>query len=198
MPIARRGECEMMGECVVSKSLDNRVCVHLLIETLRRLKNPAFDTYAIFSVQEEVGIRGAIAATGKVKPDIGIALDTTLANDIPGVPDQEQCTRFGGGAAIKVLDATAIANRELRLFLHKLAKRKKIKAQLELMQAGGTDTCALQYRSGHGAIAGCISVPTRYIHSTTECAKSSDIEASIELLKATLEELSSLKVTHLP
>lgn len=198
MPISRLATCDLMGNLIVSKSLDNRICVHVLIEALRQLKTPDFDTYAVFSVQEEVGIRGATVATGQIQPEVGIALDVTLANDLPGISEQDHCTKLGRGVGIKVMDGSTIANREMRLFFSKLAEQNKIPYQIELMSAGGTDTCALQYRSGHGSIAGCLSVPTRYIHSTTECAHKDDLNSTIELLTKSIESIGKLKVTHLP
>lgn len=198
MPVARIGPCEKMGEMIVSKSLDNRLCVHVLVEMLRSLKEPAYDTYALFSVQEEVGIRGASVASAAIKPDVGIALDVTLANDLPGISPQDYCTKLGEGVGLKVLDASSIVCRELRLFMESLAKKKKIPMQLEIMQGGGTDTSGLQYRGGHACLAGCLSVPTRYIHSTTESCSAKDVQSTIELLTEVTEKLNLLKVTHLP
>lgn len=198
MPVSRIGPCERMGEMIVSKSLDNRVCVHILVEMLRALKEPAYDTYALFSVQEEVGIRGASVASAAIKPDVGIALDVTLANDLPGIAAQDHCTKMGEGVGIKVMDATSIVCRELRLFMESVAKKSKIPVQLELMQGGGTDTSGLQYRGGHACLAGCLSVPTRYIHSTTESCCAVDVTRTTQLLKEITETLHLLKVTHLP
>ena len=198
MPVSRLGPCTRMGDLVVSKSLDNRVCVHLLVEMLRRLKTPAFDTYALFSVQEEVGIRGAMVASASLKPDVGIGLDVTLANDLPGIAEQDHCTKMNGGVGIKVMDASSIVCRELRLFIEGVAKKGKISFQREVMQGGGTDTSGLQYRGGHGCLAACLSVPTRYIHSTTECAHQDDIERTTKLLTLVTQQLDQLQVTHLP
>jgi len=95
-----------MGDCINSKSLDNRISVYILIEALRALKGKKipYDFYAVFSVQEEVGLRGATTAASGVNPDFGIVLDVTLANDMPGAMPHEKVTCLGKGAAIKVLN----------------------------------------------------------------------------------------------
>ena len=104
-PITRERELIEMGDCINCKSLDNRIAVFILIETLKKLKTPAYDTYAVFTVQEEVGIRGAQVATQKIKPNFGFGLDTTIAYDVPGAAEHEKITSLGDGVAIKIMDA---------------------------------------------------------------------------------------------
>jgi len=89
-PITRERTTEWVGDCLNGKSMDNRISVYILIETLRRLQSPAYDLYATFTTQEEVGIRGAQVATRQVDPDFGIALDITIAYDQPGAQPQEK------------------------------------------------------------------------------------------------------------
>lgn len=175
-----------MGECVNVKSLDNRVSVFVLLETLKNLKKsrrkPSYDFYAVFTVQEEVGLRGAHAATLAIQPDFGFGLDTTIAYDTPGAKPQERVTQLGEGAAIKIMDSSTICDYRMVEFLKKTADRKKIKWQPEILKAGGTDTAGIQRMSPGGSIAGAISIPTRHIHQVIEMCHQKDIQACIDLL----------------
>lgn len=179
-----------MGDCVNTKSLDNRVSVFILIEMLRELKKkPAFDIYAVFTVQEEVGLRGAIASSLAISPDFAINIDTTIAFDTPDSRPDEFVTKLGGGTAIKIKDRSVICDRRMVEYMKKLAKKKKIKNQLELLPAGGTDTAALQYHNAGGSIAGALSIPTRHIHQSIEMCHKQDIRDTIDLLRACAEEM---------
>ena len=185
-PVSRERELVEMGNCVNCKSLDNRVSVFILIEALKQLKNPSEDVYAVFTVQEEVGIRGAMVATHGIDPDFGIGLDTTIAFDTPGSKPQEQVTQLGKGVAIKIMDASAICDPRMVRFMKKLVTENKLTWQSELLPAGGTDTAGLQRMSKNGCIAGAISIPTRHIHQVIEMCDKSDIEGAIELLRLCL------------
>ena len=125
-PITRDRELIEMGDCVNCKSLDNRIAVFILIETIKKLTNPAFDTYAVFTVQEEVGIRGAQVATQKIKPDFGFGLDTTIAYDVPGAAEHEKITSLGNGVAVKILDGSTICDSRMVNFMQKTADKNKI------------------------------------------------------------------------
>ncbi|TAE50729.1 MAG: M42 family peptidase [Bacteroidetes bacterium] len=186
--VTRERDLTEIGDCVCTKSLDNRISVYILIEALKRMGQPAHDFYAVFTVQEEVGLRGATTATRKINPDFGIGLDVTIANDVPGASAQDKITALGAGTAIKILDGSVITDYRMVRFMEGVARRHEIPFQRELLPAGGTDTGALQ-RSGDGAIAGCISIPARHIHSVVEMCHKGDIEHSIQLLKACIEEL---------
>jgi endoglucanase len=118
---------------------------------------------------------------------VGIALDVTLAVDIPGVPEHEQVTQIGKGAAIKILDSSTISHPKLVAYLQELATARAIPWQHEILPRGGTDAGAMQ-RIRSGIPAGTISIPTRYIHSSVEMVHKDDIEASIALLAAFIEE----------
>jgi len=179
-----------MGDCVNSKSLDNRVSVFILIEMLRELKKkPAFDIYATFTVQEEVGLRGAIASSLKLAPDYAINIDTTIAFDLPDSRPEEVVTKLGGGTAIKVKDRSIICDRRMVEYMRSQAKKKKITYQFELLPAGGTDTAAMQYFNPGGSIAGALSIPTRHIHQSIEMCHKQDIRDTIDLLKACAEDM---------
>ena len=182
-----------LGECVNVKSLDNRVCVFLLIEALRALKKtrkkPAYDFYAVFTVQEEVGLRGANVSALEIRPDFGFGLDTTIAYDVPGSTPQERCTALGEGAGIKIMDSSVICDYRMIAYMKNTADKHKIKWQPEILAAGGTDTAGLQRMVPGGSIAGAVSVPTRHIHQTIETVHKKDLQASIDLLVACVCEL---------
>jgi len=126
---------------------------------------------------------------GQVKPDFGFGLDTTLACDTPGVPPEDMITQLGEGAAIKIMDSSAICDYRMVAYMKKIAKEKKIKWQPEILPAGGTDTAGLQRMVPGGSIAGAISIPTRYIHQSVEMANSKDIDHCIKLLAACVCDL---------
>ena len=195
-PITRERALIEMGDCVNCKSIDNRVSVFILIETLRQLRDVPYDVYGVFTVQEEVGLRGANVAAHNINPDFGIGLDTTIAFDLPGAQAHEKITSLGGGAAIKVMDASAIADYRMVDFLKKTADQQQIKWQPEILTAGGTDTAGVQRMGKRGAIAGAISIPTRHLHQVIEMASKTDIAACIDLLKASLENINTYDWSH--
>jgi len=190
-PVTRERELIEMGNNVNAKSLDNRISVFILIEALRALKGKKvpYDVYGVFTVQEEVGLRGAIAASSGINPDFGINLDVTLANDMPGIAPHEHCTKLGGGTAIKVLDGRTICDYRMVAFMKEVAKKNKIKTQLEVLTAGGTDTAALQRDANGGSIAGGISIPCRYLHQVIEMVNKDDTQGTIDLLVACLQAI---------
>lgn len=171
---------------VVSKSLDDRLLVYVMIEALRAAGPTTAEIIAVASTQEEVGLRGARSAAFHVEPDIAIGLDVTLAVDIPGAPKEGAVTRLGQGPAIKVSDSSHIANHKLNRHLREIAERHEIPYQLEVLPSGGQDGGAMQQARG-GAYATAISVPTRYVHTPNEMAWKSDIEAAVTLLARFLE-----------
>ncbi|MFC3881894.1 M42 family metallopeptidase [Algoriphagus namhaensis] len=195
-PVTRERELIEMGDCVNCKSIDNRVAVFILIETLKQLENPAYDVYATFTVQEEVGIRGANVAAHSINPDFGIALDTTIAFDVPGAQAHEKVTELGKGTAIKIMDAMTICDYRMVDFMKQTADKKKIIWQPEILTAGGTDTAGVQRMGKQGAIAGAISIPTRHLHQVIEMAHKDDIAGSIALLKACLEHVDGYDWSH--
>jgi putative aminopeptidase FrvX len=188
-PITRQRELIEMGTCVNCKSIDNRVSVFILIETLKKLKSTPYDVYAVFTVQEEVGLRGASVAAHHIEPDFGFGLDTTIAYDVPGSQPHERVTKLGGGAAIKIMDSSTICDYRMVEFMKKTADKNKIKWQPEILQAGGTDTAGIQRMSKPGSIAGAVSIPTRHIHQVIEMADTNDIQSAIKLLTHCLQEL---------
>lgn len=195
-PITRERELIEMGDCVNCKSIDNRVSVFILIETLRQLKEVPYDVYGVFTVQEEVGIRGANVSAHSINPDFGFGLDTTVAYDLPGAQAHEKVTELGKGTAIKIMDASTICDYRMVAFMKQTADEAGITWQPEVLTAGGTDTAGIQRMGKNGAISGAVSIPTRHLHQVIEMAHKSDIKNSIDLLKACLERLDAYDWSH--
>ena len=190
--ITRERKMIEMGDCLNCKSLDNRVSVFILIEMLREMKaRPTYDIYASFTVQEEIGIRGANVSAMDINPDFGFGLDTTIAWDTPGSTKQEQVSALGEGACIKVMDSSTVCDYRMVKYMKQIAKKKKIKVQLEILPAGGTDTAGIQRMNPGGSIAGAVSIPTRHIHQVIEMVHKKDVRAAIDLLRASVENLDS-------
>ena len=160
-----------------------------MYKALKALKECPYDVYGVFSVQEEVGIRGANVAAHNINPTFGFGLDTTIAYDLPDSKPEEQITKLGGGVAIKLMDASTICDYRMVQYQKQIAEKYKIKWQPEVLPMGGTDTAGIQRMGKTGAIAGAISIPTRHLHQVIEMAHKADIEASILLLKHALENL---------
>jgi putative aminopeptidase FrvX len=175
-----------MGDTVTGKALDDRVCLFAMLEAARAVEDPAVTIHFCATVQEEVGLRGATALGVDVDPDLAIALDVTIASDIPGVSEDKHVTALGDGAAIKLKDSSVITTPKVHKRLRSVAEAEDIDHQLEVLPSGGTDTAGFQ--NTHGAKpVGAISIPTRYLHTVTETANGDDIRASIDLLTAFLE-----------
>jgi len=178
-----------MGECVNCKSIDNRVSVFILIEMLREMGTVPYDTYGVFTVQEEVGLRGATAAALGINPDFGFCIDTTIAFDVPSAAEEEKVTRLNKGVAIKIMDRSAICDYRMVRYMKKMATDHQIPWQAEVLTRGGTDTASMQRMNAGGCIAGAVSIPTRHIHQVIEMAHKRDIRATIDLLKVCVEEI---------
>lgn len=192
-PVTLVQEMRPVGNFVSGKDMDDRVAVFVLIEALKALREKPLphDLYAVFTTQEEVGLRGAQVSAFGVEPTVGIALDTTLAVDIPGTPTEEAVTRVGAGVGIKVMDSASISTRWLVDEFTALAERHSIPYQLEVLPLGGTDASAIQ-RSRAGVPTITLSVPTRYIHTVVEACHVADIQATIDLLVAFLTARSRI------
>jgi endoglucanase len=201
-----------VGEAVTGKAMDNRVALWVGINAIRKAcgldylnldgiatarpvksskgaAKPAegipYDIYFVACVQEEVGLRGAGTAAYGVDPDIGIAIDTTLCCDTPGIGKDQAITQFGQGVGIKVMDSASISHRGLFEEFVGLAAKHKIPFQREVLPRGGTDAGAVQ-RARAGTRAITLSVPTRYIHTVTEAIHRRDAAAAVDLIAAWL------------
>jgi tetrahedral aminopeptidase len=178
------------GDCVMGKAIDDRVGVFVMIEALRAMGSSTAEVVAVATTQEEVGLRGAESAAYAVEPDVAIALDVTLALDVPGMGPELAVTRLNEGVAIKVMDSSHIANPALLRHLRDLAGAQGIPYQLEILPRGGTDAAPMQRARG-GAAAITISIPTRYVHTANETASRADIAGAIRLLARFLEDAGS-------
>jgi endoglucanase len=197
-PVTRERELIEMGECLNGKSLDNRISVYVLIETLKLLKNKEipYDLYACFTVQEEVGIRGAHSLSLEINPDFSFGLDTTIAYDVPGSTPKESVTSLAKGTAIKIMDSSVISDYRMVEYMKKIATDNNIIWQHELLPAGGTDTSAIQKMNKGGSIAGAVSIPTRHIHQVIESVHREDVVSSILLLSKCIEKLDAFNWAH--
>lgn len=199
-PVTLLQNTDLVGDAITGKAMDNRVALWAGINAIRKVHGlsfvgdksakhhapgSAYDIYFVACVQEEVGLRGATTASYTVDPDIGVAIDTTLACDTPGVEKDDSVTTFGGGVAIKVMDSASISHRGLLEEFIEVARRNRIKYQLEVLPRGGTDAGAVQRTRG-GTRAITISVPTRYIHTVTEAIHKQDALGAVDLLAAWL------------
>ena len=168
---------------IASPAMDDRIACFVqaqaLLELPEKIKN---DVYAVFSVQEEVGLRGATTAAYHVNPDLGIAVDVTGVGDVPKVATKVP-VELGKGAAIKIMDRSLICTPSVVHMMEKLAQENKITVQREVLPYGGTDAGAMQRTRG-GVPSGAISIPCRYIHSEAETVDKRDVQACVELLKA--------------
>ncbi|HEX8914090.1 MAG TPA: M20/M25/M40 family metallo-hydrolase, partial [Humisphaera sp.] len=182
-PVTLIQQFDRVGQCVTGKCMDNRVAPFVAIEAVRKAKRLAYDVTLAATVQEEVGCRGAGPATVNTDPDIAIAIDTTLCVDLPGVPEDERVTKQGDGVALTIADSMTISDRGLIDDFARVAGQREIPFQLSILPRGGTDAGPMQ-RSGKGYRAATVSVPTRYIHTTTECIHTKDLRAAIDLLAA--------------
>jgi endoglucanase len=172
------------GNRLVSKAMDDRIGCVVAIEAMKRLQNTPHEVYCVFSVQEEVGVRGAMAAANGIAPDVGIALDITTAKDVP--ESGQPVVNLNGGAAIKVKDAGMIAHTGLVKLMKLRAENAGIPYQFEVLERGGTDARSMQ-TAGAGSAAGCISIPCRYAHTRSETVDARDVEHCIQLLVEILQ-----------
>lgn len=170
-------------ERLVAKAMDDRISVAVLIETMRSIKKSPHELFFVFSVQEEVGLRGATTAAYAIDPEIGIAVDVTLTGDTPKSAKME--VSLGKGPAIKVRDGGMLADPRLVDWMVRTAEKAKLPYQLEILEGGTTDARAMQI-SRAGMPAGCISIPCRYVHSPSETVDLADVQNAVKLLTALL------------
>lgn len=193
-PVTIQREFQEIGDCVSCKALDDRVALYIMIRAVQQASQFGFETYAVATVQEEIGLRGALTSAFGVHPDVGIALDVTVAADIPGVPEHERVTQVGKGVGIKILDSSAISHPRLVAYLQTLAQQRNITWQPEILPRGGTDAGAMQ-KIRAGVPVATLSIPTRYLHTSVELVHKADVEATVHLLTAFIEEGNQTDLT---
>ena len=170
---------ELKNNNIAAKAIDDRIGCFILAEALKRIDKPYNDLYFVFSVQEEVGLRGATVSASRIKPEIGIAVDVTIASDYPN--SGEGANKVGDGAAIKISDGSVICDEYLVEEMIKTCEDNDIKYQRDVIDAGGTDAGAIN-RSNFGVKSSGISVATRYVHGNNCLVNMDDVEAAIDLL----------------
>ncbi len=175
-----------LGDCLVSKAFDDRVGAFVVFEAVKAARNPQVDIYAVGSVQEEVGLRGAQVSAFAIEPDIAVAVDITIACDTPGSVAHRKVSSLGDGVAITIMDSSLICSPKLVDFFVDVAKKNRIKYQMEIMPRGGTDAGAMQ-RVHAGCPAITISIPTRYVHSPVEMLHKRDVKAAVKLVTKFIE-----------
>ncbi len=173
-----------LGDRIVAKALDDRIGCAILIEALKRVTKPQNDLYCTFTVQEEVGLRGARTAAFGIEPDYGIAIDVTGTGDTPEA--ERLAIKLGHGAAIKVKDNSLITHPKVKDLLTGLAVKNKIPYQFEVLPFGGTDSGAI-HLTKEGVPSGVISIPCRYLHTPSEMVDMNDVEAAVRLAVAVME-----------
>ncbi len=172
---------EEFGDGKISaKALDNRAGVFVLAEVVRALKNPFYNVYAVFTVQEEVGLRGATTAAYGVNADVSLCLDTTGAADIPGCTPQDYICSLGGGVGLTALDARTITPEGLFNELKQICDTHNIRRQVRVAPRGGNDAGAV-HLSKTGVPTCGLSVPTRNIHSNVEIVSKQDLDNTFRL-----------------
>ena len=167
------------GSRLVSKAMDDRIGVAVGIEALKQLKSTPHEVYFVFSVQEEVGLRGATTSAYGVDPDIGLAIDVTGTGDTPNGVRME--VGLGKGPAVKVRDGGMLSDPRIIDWMVVSAKRAKLPYQLEILQGGTTDARAIQLARA-GVPVGCLSIPCRYVHTPSEMVDYDDVRNSVALL----------------
>lgn len=172
-------EFTYINERISTKALDDRIGCYCLIESIKKIKNNGDDLYFVFSVQEEVGLRGSRTGAYAISPKYAIAVDVTDTGDIPESPRME--VSIGKGVAIKVKDSNFISNPSMNDKLISYAEKIKIPYQLEILERGTTDAAIIQLIK-EGVLSGVLSIPTRYIHSTNEVCDIRDVNYVIKLL----------------
>jgi len=194
-PATLQQELTQIGDFWSGKALDNRVSIYTLIEALRRAQKPTVEIYAVATTQEEVGLRGAHTAAHRIRPDLGVAIDVTLACDVPGSKPDQHITRLRQGVGIKIMDSSFIAAPKLVEHCRLLAEQHGIPHQMEILPRGGTDAGAIQ-RAGEAVPSITLSVPTRYLHTTVETIYGPDLEATVDLLARFLETAHEVDLSY--
>jgi len=182
-PISFKSEFKQLQKnTFIGKALDNRLGVYCLIDILKRIKNPN-DIYFIFSSQEEVGLKGARTAVYSIEPDLAIVIDTSIAGDVPSVSEKESEIKLGKGVTISLIECEgqgAILPENLKKFILNLAKKNKIKYQLELVDGGMTDTAITQITK-KGILSCSLNIPIRNIHTPHSIFHAEDLKETIKL-----------------
>jgi putative aminopeptidase FrvX len=168
-----------LGERLVSKAMDDRIGVAVLIESIRQWSSSPHKVYFVFSTQEEVGLRGVTPAAFGIDPDLGLSVDVTLTGDTP--KGSKMQVGLGKGPAIKVRDGGMLSDPRVVDWMIKAAEKARLPYQLEVLEGGTTDARAMQITRA-GVPVGCLSIPCRYVHSPSEMVDYNDVQNGVRLL----------------
>ena len=180
-------ECIETEDSLIGKAFDDRVGVFMMIEGIKMAKEIGCDLYIVGAVQEEGGLRGAGPAAFEIKPQLGLSLEGTVANDIPGAPEHKKFARQGKGPEIRLSDGRFYAHRDWSFFIADVAEKYEIPHQIIVKRVGATNAAVIQ-TTGIGTKTTALSIPVRYIHSPQGIVRKSDVEAGIKLVAAIIEE----------
>lgn len=174
------GEPQQVGQMVLSPYCDDLIACAALLSAMSQVEKSENDLYFVFTVQEEVGLRGAATAAYAIDPDFGVCMDVTRTGDNPS-EKAKMVVKLGAGPTIKIKDVSLLCNPQVIAHLREAAKEGDVPYQDEVLTAGGTDSAAIQKTRG-GVLSGCISIPCRYIHSQNEMVSLKDVEQSARLM----------------
>jgi putative aminopeptidase FrvX len=186
---------EKVGQNFIGKAMDDRVGVFVMYEALRAMVGHEATVYVAATAQEEVGWRGAAASGSALAPTVAVAVDVTLAMDIPGVDDGDEISPLGKGAALTIMDGYSISHPRLVEHFRAIAEREGVPHQMEILPSGGTDAGEVQRLHG-GIPAITLSIPCRYVHTPNEMVNGGDVGAAITLLARYLEEAHTGDYAH--
>ncbi|WP_017981109.1 M42 family metallopeptidase [Methanocaldococcus villosus] len=175
---------------LAGKAFDDRVGCAILLDVMNRIE-PNCEVYAVFTVQEEVGLKGAKVSAYKINPDMAIVIDVTIAGDHPGIKKEDAPVELGKGPVIDIADASGrglIAHPEVLKLMIETAKKYNIDVQLEVSEGGTTDATAI-HLTREGVPTGVLSVPARYIHTPVEVIDKRDLQKTADLLYYILKEI---------
>lgn len=175
-----KSEMSESNGLISTMAMDDRCGCAIMIETLKRMQDTPHSVYFVFTVQEEVGLRGAVTSAYTIEPDMGIALDVTATGDTPD--SMKMPMAIGKGPAIKIKDNSLMVHPKVKKLMIDRAVEAKIPYQLEILPFGGTDAGAIHLTKG-GVPSGTISIPCRYVHSPNETVSLDDLENCVKLLK---------------
>ena len=174
------GEVQQVGQMLLSPYCDDLIACAALLSAMSQVEKSENDLYFVFTVQEEVGLRGAATAAYAIDPDFGVCMDVTRTGDNPS-EKAKMVVKLGAGPTIKIKDVSLLCNPQVIAHLREAAKEGDVPYQDEVLTAGGTDSAAIQKTRG-GVLSGCISIPCRYIHSQNEMVSLKDVEQSARLM----------------
>jgi len=192
-PVIFEPNCGVLnGQLCYGKAVDNRIGCYVLLKIMEKI-NVLAEIYAVATVQEEVGLKGAKTSSFKINPDFALVVDTTIAGDTPQIKESESALKLGAGAAVTICEASGrgvMVSSRVKELIVSCAVERKIKYQIDVIEGGMTDG-AMIYMNREGILTGVLSIPTRYIHSPTGVFSSEDVDAAVELSVAVIEKFAA-------